>query len=141
MSVNRGHLTSAFSGQLTSALTLEPVDDGEEDLVPSVGTVHVARAELGGEAVALLVEDEQRMIADGFEVPIVGRLLLRAVDGTLGAVDVEGHAPCERPCGIVLHQVSVEPREALIVRLLGEDFRFEPVERRGERDADLPPLT
>jgi hypothetical protein len=43
---------------------LEPVDDGKEDLVPPIRTVHVARPELGGEAVAALVEDEQRMIAD-----------------------------------------------------------------------------
>jgi hypothetical protein len=63
------------------------------------------------------------------------------VDRTLRAVDVEGHAPDERPCGIGLHQVRVEPREAPIVPLIREHVRFEPVERRGERDADVPPLT
>jgi hypothetical protein len=44
----------------------------------------------------------------GLEVAVVGRLLLRAMDWTLRAVDVEGHAPAERPRGIVLHQVSIE---------------------------------
>jgi len=53
---------------------------------------------------------------------------------------VEGHAPREGPRGIVLHQVRVEPREALIVPLLRQHVRFEPVEGRGERDADLRPL-
>jgi hypothetical protein len=51
--------------------TLEPVDDGEEDLFPPLRTVHVARPELGGETVAVLVEDEQRMIADGLEVAVI----------------------------------------------------------------------
>ena len=53
----------------------------------------VARPERGGQAVAVLVKDEERMIADGFEVAVVRRLLLRAMHRTLGAVDIEGHAP------------------------------------------------
>jgi hypothetical protein len=40
----------------------------------------------------------------------------------------------------VLHQVGIEAREPLIIPLLSESLRFEPVERRGERDARLPPL-
>jgi hypothetical protein len=116
------------------------VNHGEEHLVPPVRTVHVARPERGGEAGAVQIEDEQRMIADGLEVAVVGRLLLRAVNWTSRTVDVDGHAPGGWPGGLV-HQVRVEPREALIVPLLREDFRFEPVERRGKRDAALPPLT
>ena len=38
----------------------------------SVRTVDVAGPERGGQAVAVLVEDEERMIADGLEVAIVG---------------------------------------------------------------------
>jgi hypothetical protein len=102
--------------------------------------VDVAWPELVGEAVTVLVEGEERMIADGLEVAVVGRLLLRAVDRALGAVDIEGHAPGGRPGGIVLHQVRIEAREPLIVALLSEGFGFEPVERRGERDARLPAL-
>jgi hypothetical protein len=37
------------------------INDGEEDLVPSVRTVDVARPERGGEAVTLLVENEKRV--------------------------------------------------------------------------------
>jgi hypothetical protein len=41
----------------------------------------------------------------------------------------------------VLHQDRVEANESLIVSRLGENLRFEPVQRRRERDADLPPFT
>jgi uracil phosphoribosyltransferase len=91
-----------------------PVNDGREHLLPPVRTVDVAWPERGGEAVAVLVEDEEGMIADRLEVTIVGRLLLRAMDRTLRAVDVEGHAPA----AIMLHQISIQPREPLIVSLL-----------------------
>ena len=49
---------------------------GPEDLIPPVRTVDVARPERGGQAVAVLVEDEERVIADGLEVAVVGGLLL-----------------------------------------------------------------
>jgi hypothetical protein len=67
---------------------------------------------------------------------VVGRLLLRTVDGTLGAVDIESHAPG----GLVWHQVRFEAGELLIVPLLGKGVRFKPVMRRDERDARLPAL-
>jgi len=46
---------------------------------------------------------------------------------TLGAVDVEGHAP--GPGSFALHQLRVEAREPLVVPLVTEDFCFEPLER------------
>jgi hypothetical protein len=80
--------------------------------------VHVAGSELGGEAVALLVEDEERMVADGLKVTVVRRLLLRPVDGTLGAVDIERY-PLVRGTGRrVLGQCRVETNESLIVLFL-----------------------
>ena len=69
------------------------VNDGEEHAVPPVRTVHVARAEFDREAVALRIEDEERMIANGLEVAIVGGLLLGPVDRALRAVDIESHPP------------------------------------------------
>jgi hypothetical protein len=93
--------------------------------------VDVARPERGGKAVAVLVEDKQRMIADGLEVAVVGRLLLRAVDRTLGAVNIQDQAPLERSGRLALQQqqVSMEASESPIVPLLRENFRFEPVQR------------
>ncbi len=58
--------------------TLTAIDDREEHVVPRVRTVDVARPERGGQAVAVLVEDEERVVADGLEVAIVGGLLLGA---------------------------------------------------------------
>src|SRR5260370_17324865 len=62
------------------------------DLAP-ICTVNVARPELGREAIAVRVEDEERVVADGLEAAIVGGLLLRPVDWALGAVDIESHPP------------------------------------------------
>jgi len=72
------------------------VNDGEEHVVPPVRAVDVARPELGREAVALRVEDEEGVIADGFKVAVIRRLLLRPVDRALGAVDIERHPPGDR---------------------------------------------
>ncbi len=91
--------------------------------------------ERGGQAVAVLVEDEERMLADGLDVAGVGRLLLRAVDRALGAVDIQDQAPRERAGRLMLHQVRLEASESLVVPLLREDVRFDPVQRGCERDA------
>ena len=73
------------------------------------------------------------MVADGLEVAIVGRLLLRPVDRALGAVDIEDQTLGERLGCLVADQVRIEASESVIVPLLGEDLGLEPVERRGER--------
>ncbi len=70
---------------------LGALNDGQEDLAPAVRTVHVAWPERGSETVAVLVEDEERVIADGLEVAVVRRLLLSAVHRTLGRSDGETH--------------------------------------------------
>ena len=44
----------------------------------------------------MLVQDEEWMVADGLEVAVVGRLLLRAMDRTLGAVAIQDQTPRER---------------------------------------------
>jgi hypothetical protein len=67
--------------------------------------VDVAWPERGSETVAVLVEDEERMIADGFEVAVVRGLLLGAVDRALGAVDIQDQAPRERAGRLMLHDV------------------------------------
>ncbi len=71
---------------------------------------------------------------------VVGGLLLRAVDRAFGAVDVEDHPPRGRVRHGMLNEVRVQLSESSVVSLLGEDIRFEPVERRGERHAALSPL-
>jgi hypothetical protein len=80
-----------------------------------------------------------RMVADGLEVAVVGRLLLRALNRTLGAVDIERHAPGGRSGGRVLDQFRIEASKALGIVLLGKDLCLELMECRGERDARVPP--
>ena len=114
---------------------LGPLHDREEGLLPPVSTVDVARPERGGQAVAVLVEDEEGMLADGLDVAVVGRRLLPAVDRTLGAVDIQDQPPRERAGRLVLHPVRSEASESLVVPLLREAVRFDPVQRGCERDA------
>src|SRR5262245_3314812 len=72
---------------------------------------------------------------------VIGRLLLRPVDRAFGAVDVENHPPRGRARHGMLNEVRVQPSEALVIVLLGEDGRLEPMERRGQRHAGLSPFT
>jgi len=102
--------------------------------------VDIARSEFRGEAVALGIEDEERVIADRLEVPVVRRLLLRAVNGAFGTVDGERHASAWRSRRRMLNQVRVQARQALVVPLLGQDRRLEPMQRGCERDPRVSPL-
>jgi len=74
----KGRVGSDDDGLLPS---LVAINDGQEDLLPPVRTVDVARPKLGREAVALWAEDEERVVADGLKVAVVRGLLLRPVDG------------------------------------------------------------
>jgi len=67
---------------------LGPLNDREDGLLPPVRTVDVAWPERGGQAVAVLVEDEEGMGADGLDGAGVGRLLVRAVDRALGELSI-----------------------------------------------------
>ena len=49
----------------------------------------IARTQLGGQKVSLVIEQQQRVITSRFEVPVVGAFLLLAVDRDLGAVHVQ----------------------------------------------------
>jgi hypothetical protein len=71
---------------------------------------------------------------------VVRGLLLRPVDRAFGAVDVESHVPRGGARRGMLNEVRVQASESLVVSVFGEDIRFEPVERRGERHAGLSPL-
>src|SRR5229473_7290703 len=60
------------------AQRLLPLNLGQQQFLPAVGAVDITGAQLGGQAVALAVEQQQRMIAGGLEVAVVGTLLLPA---------------------------------------------------------------
>ena len=60
---------------------LVPVHDGGEELPPAVSRVDVAGSQDRPFAVTVVVEAEERVIAGGFKVAIIGRALLISVDG------------------------------------------------------------
>jgi len=62
---------------------LLPFDLRQQHLFPPVGAVHVAGPQLGCQTVTLAVEQQQRVIAGGLKVAVVGAVLLLAVDRNL----------------------------------------------------------
>ena len=58
------------------------VNDRKEQLLPPLGTGDVSRAKRGGQAVAVPVEEDEGVVANGLEVAIVGGLLLGAAHWT-----------------------------------------------------------
>ena len=73
------------------ALLLLLLDFRQQEFFPVIGAVHVARSQLGRQTVTLAIEQQQRVITGGLEVPVVGTLLLLAVDRNLGRVHVQHH--------------------------------------------------
>jgi hypothetical protein len=75
------------------ALRLLPVDLRQQEFLPAVRAVDVAGTQLGGQAVALAVEQQQRMITGGLEVAVVRTVLLPAMDPDFGAVHIQHDSP------------------------------------------------
>ena len=65
----KGRVGSDDDGLLAS---LVAVNDGQENVLPSVCAVDVAGPERGSQAIPVLIEDEERMVADALEVAVVG---------------------------------------------------------------------
>ncbi len=53
----------------------------------------VAGPQFGGEAVALTIEQQKRMVTGGPEMAVVGALLLLALDRDFSTVHIEHDAP------------------------------------------------
>jgi hypothetical protein len=56
------------------------LDLWQKHFIPVLGTVYVARSQLRCQTVALAIEQQQRVIAGGLEVPVVGTVLLFSID-------------------------------------------------------------
>jgi hypothetical protein len=63
-----------------------PFDLRQQKLLLDIGAVNIARSQSCGHAVVLDVEQQQRVLAGGFIVLVVGVLFLLSVDRNLGAV-------------------------------------------------------
>ena len=64
-------------------------DLANEHLVPAGGAVDVPRAKFRRETVALGVEQEQRVVTDGLEMPVVRAAFLLPMDRTSAGIHVE----------------------------------------------------
>src|ERR1035441_3707509 len=107
------------------AQLLLPLDLGQEQFFPVVGTVDVAGPQFCRQAVALAVEQQQRVIAGGFEVAVVGAVLLLAVNRDLGRVHVQ-HDPLRGIHGFCLaDEFPVNAGQPGEVLLLGQHLGFE----------------
>jgi hypothetical protein len=118
-----------------------PINERQQDLVPALRTVDIARSEFRREAVALRVGDEERVVADGLEVAVVRGLLLGPMNGALGAVDVEDHPSRGRARRGMLNKFLVQASEPSAISRLGEDLRLEPMQCVRERDARVSALS
>ncbi len=67
----------------------QPLNLRQQELLPIVGAVKLARPQFCGHAVAPAVEHRQRVMADGCLVRVEGALFLLAVDRNLGRVHAQ----------------------------------------------------
>ena len=88
----------------------------------------------------MLIEQQQRVIADRLEVSVVGTAFLLAMDRTLGGVHVQND-----PLGVVERlrlpdQLSVQRHQPQQILFARQHLRLEAVERRGQRRTAIPDL-
>ncbi len=87
--------------------------------------MHVARSQLGRQTVTLAIEQQQRVITHGLEVPVVGAILLFAVDRNLGRIHVQHCSVRRIDRFCIADQLSVYPCQPSEVFLLSQKFRLE----------------
>src|SRR5258708_17892617 len=75
-------------------LALRPLtlDLRQQQFIPVFVAVHVAWTQLRRQAVPVTIEQKQRVVADRFEVPVVGAALLLTMNRTLAGIHVEHDA-------------------------------------------------
>jgi hypothetical protein len=77
-----------FQSWVTVDLCLLTLDLGQQKLIPVFGAMNIARTQFRRRAVAVTIEQEQRVVADRLKVPVVGAALLLTMNRTLaGSTD------------------------------------------------------
>ena len=99
----------------------------------------VARSQLGREAVPVVIEQKQWVIADRLEVPVVGTAFLLPMHRALAGIHVEYDAG-----GVAARlgrsdQVAVHGHQPDEVVFTGQQFGLEPMERGGQGRTPVPP--
>ena len=102
--------------------------------------MHVAGPQRSGEAVAVLSEQKQRVVADGLEVSVIGAPFLRPVHRALARIHVE-HDPVGGRGHLGLREhLPVHGSQPGEIVLLGQQLGLKPVQRRCQRPTPVPAL-
>ena len=98
------------------------------------GAVDLARTQLCRQAVPVMVEQKQRVVADRLEVPVVGAALLLTMNRTLAGIHVE-HDAVGAVEGLGLTQrLPIQRHQPDQILFLGQQL----VQGRGQRRAPVP---
>ena len=119
---------------------LLPLDRWKQKFFPGVGAMHVAGPKLRRQAVALAVEQQQRMITGGLEVIVVGALLLLAVDRDLGGIHIQNHPSGRIDAFHSADQFAVDPCQTGEVLLPGQHLGLEGLQPGRQGGPALPDL-
>ncbi len=120
------------------ALRLLTLDLRQQKLIPAFGAVHIARTQLRRQAVAVTIEQKQRMVADRLKVPVVGAALLLTMNRTLAGVHVEHDAIGAVETFGLPKRLPVQRHQPDQILFLGQQLSLEPVQGRGQRRATVP---
>jgi hypothetical protein len=101
------------------------LDLRQQQLFPTVRTVHLAWAKLRRQAITFLIEQQQRVKAGGLEVPVEGTLLLLPIDRNLGRIQVQHRSVVPVDGFRLPDQLPVDPSQTREVLLLRQHLRLE----------------
>ena len=122
------------------ALRLLPFNFRHEQVVPVLGAMHVARPQRGGQAVAVLIEQKQRVVTDGLKVPVIRAPFLRPMHWTLAGIHVEHDTRGARRHPGLREHLPVHGHQPDEIFLSGQQVGLEPMQRRCQRRTPVPAL-
>jgi hypothetical protein len=110
---------------------LLPLNFWQQQFLPVFGTVNVVGAQLRSQTVTFAVEKQQRVIAGGREVAVVGALLLLTVHRNLGRVHVQNDPQRGIQGFRLADEPAVDAGQAAEVLLFGQHFGLKALQARG----------
>ena len=88
----------------------------------------------------MIIEQEQRVVADRLEVPVVGAAFLLSMHRALAGIHVEHRAVRVVERLGLSDQVAVYGHQPDEVLLASQQLGLEPMQRRGQRRTSVPSL-
>jgi hypothetical protein len=122
------------------SLGLLAVDLGHEQFLPVVRAGDVPWVQLRDEAVAVVVEQKQRVVAHRLEVPVVGTAVLLTMHRALAGIQVEHRAVGSVPRLAMSDHIAVHGHQPDEVLLASQQLGLEPMQRGGQGRTPVPSL-